>query len=125
MARHSQYPIPIPRRSLLQLTRAPAADINMEAVVAESQRVQAMTPRSVLYREHAPPSERHRSGQLDGPPLPLAELRQMRLPRLAADELLEWSRRPGPSQVCVIDVRPAEEYPFYMSISGVRRFNQG
>ena len=84
----------------------------MEAVVAESLRVQAMTPRSVLHREHAPPSEHSRPGRLEGPPLALAELRQLRLPRLAAAELLDWSRRPGPSQVCVVDVRPADEYPF-------------
>ncbi|KAF0303619.1 TBC domain-containing protein kinase-like protein [Amphibalanus amphitrite] len=87
-------------------------DINMEAVVVESLRVQALTPRSVLHREHAPPSEHSRPGRLEGPPLPLAELRQLRLPRLAAAELIEWSRRPGPSQVCVLDVRPADEYPF-------------
>ena len=77
--------------------------------MAESQRVQALTPRSVLHREHAPPSER--PGRLEGPPLPLAELRRLRLPRLSAADLLDWSRRPGPSQVCVIDVRPADEYP--------------
>ncbi|XP_043192085.1 TBC domain-containing protein kinase-like protein [Amphibalanus amphitrite] len=85
-------------------------DINMEAVVVESLRVQALTPRSVLHREHAPPSEHSRPGRLEGPPLPLAELRQLRLPRLAAAELIEWSRRPGPSQVCVLDVRPADDF---------------
>ena len=90
----------------------------MEAVVAESLRVKAMTPRSVLHREHAPPAEQRGAGRLDGPPLPLAELRQLRLPRLSVAELLEWSRRPGPSQVCVIDVRPADEYPLSVDRGG-------